>query len=434
MIERYTREEMGRIWTERAKMEAWLEIEILACEARAELGEIPKRDAEIIRERAKFDAQRVKEIEETTRHDVIAFLTNVAGSVGPQSRHIHYGMTSSDILDTGLSCQLKQAGELLLDGLEKLKRSLRRRAFEFKDLVCVGRSHGIHAEPTTIGLKFVNWHEETRRNIERLERAVEDVSVGQISGAVGTFEYLSPKVEAYVCEKLGLAPASVSTQIIQRDHHAHFVATLALVGASLEKIATEIRHLQKTETLEMEEQFAKGQKGSSAMPHKRNPIICERISGMARLLRGNAIPAFENVALWHERDITHSSVERVIMPDSCIALDYILHKTIHVIDNLIVYPDNVKRNLELTRGLVFSQKALLKITEADVSREDAYRVVQKAAMDVWADDSKNLKDELRNSEEAMKYLSEDDLERLFDVRESLTHIDAIYERTVGAEE
>jgi adenylosuccinate lyase len=434
MIERYTREEMGKIWTERAKMEAWLEIEILACEARAELGEIPKRDAETIRERAKFDVQRVKEIEETTRHDVIAFLTNVAGSVGPQSRHIHYGMTSSDILDTGLSYQLKQSGELLLRGLKKLRRSLRRRAFEFKDLVCVGRSHGIHAEPTTIGLKFVNWHEEARRNITRLERAIEDVSIGQISGAVGTFEYLSPKVEAYVCEKLGLSPATVSTQVIQRDHHAHFVSTLALIGASLEKIATEIRHLQKTETLEMEEQFAKGQKGSSAMPHKRNPIICERIAGMARLLRGNAIPAFENVALWHERDITHSSVERVILPDSCIALDYILHKTIHVIDNLVVYPDNVKRNLELTRGLVFSQKALLKITEADVAREEAYRIVQKAAMDVWADESKNLKDELRSSEEAMKYLSEDDLDRLFDERESLIHIDAIYERTVGVEE
>ncbi|HPI38980.1 MAG TPA: adenylosuccinate lyase, partial [Ignavibacteriaceae bacterium] len=348
MIERYTRKEIGKIWEDEFRFSTWLQIEILACEARAEMGEIPQEDVVVIKEKANFDVKRILEIEETTQHDVIAFLTNVAEYVGPESRHIHYGMTSSDILDTTLSYQMKKSAEIILKGLFELKEELRKRAIEHKNTACIGRTHGIHAEPTTMGLKFALWFEETKRNIERLENAVETISVGQISGAVGTFDHLSPKVEEYVCEKMGLKPAPVSTQVLQRDRHAEFLSALAITGGTLEKIATEIRHLQKTEVLEAEEFFAKGQKGSSAMPHKRNPIICERIAGMARILRGNAVAAFENMALWHERDITHSSVERVIIPDSCILLDYMLAKMVGLIKNLLVYPENMINNLNLT--------------------------------------------------------------------------------------
>lgn len=430
MIERYTRKEIGKIWEDEFRFSTWLQIEILACEARAEMGEIPKEDVAVIKEKSNFDVKRILEIEETTQHDVIAFLTNVAEYVGPESRHIHYGMTSSDILDTTLSYQMKKSVEIILKGLSELKEELRKRAIEHKNTACIGRTHGIHAEPTTMGLKFALWFEETKRNIERLENAVETISVGQISGAVGTFDHLSPKVEEYVCEKMGLKPAPVSTQVLQRDRHAEFLSALAITGGTLEKIATEIRHLQKTEVLEAEEFFAKGQKGSSAMPHKRNPIICERIAGMARILRGNAVAAFENMALWHERDITHSSVERVIIPDSCILLDYMLAKMVGLIKNLLVYPENMINNLNLTRGLVFSQKVLLKITEKGASREDAYKFVQTAAMDVWRDKTKNMKDELLKTPEINKYLSKDEIDELFDYSKMLKNIDYIFERTV----
>lgn len=430
MIERYTLPEMGKIWQDEFKYNTWLQIEILACEARAKMGQIPMSDVEVIKKKAQFDISRVLEIEETTKHDVIAFLTNVAEYVGPESRHIHYGMTSSDILDTALSYQMKAAGELLMKRLLDLKAVLKKRALEHKNTVCVGRSHGIHAEPTTMGLKFALWYEETKRNIKRLQSAIETISAGQISGAVGTFEHLSPEVEKYVCEKMGLTPAPVSTQVIQRDRHAEFLSVLGLIGATLEKIAVEIRHLQRTEVLEAEEYFSKGQKGSSAMPHKRNPITCERITGLARLLRTNALAAVENVALWHERDISHSSVERVIVPDSCITLDYMLNLSIKLIDNLLVYPENMLRNLGITRGLVFSQTVLLKLVSKGASREDAYKMVQTPAMEVWADNNKNLKDELKKSPDVSRYLNEEEIDSIFNNDKMLNNVDYIFSRSV----
>ena len=433
MIERYTLPEMGKIWEDKFKFDTWLKIEILACEARAEMGEIPKADVETIKQKADFDVERILEIEETTKHDVIAFLTNVAEYVGPESRHIHYGMTSSDILDTTLSFQMKTAGELLLKRLYDLKYALKQRAIEHKNTVCIGRSHGIHAEPTSMGLKFALWFEETKRNIERLQKAIGVISVGQISGAVGTFEHLSPKVEEYVCNKMGLHPAPVSTQVIQRDRHAEFLTTLAIIGATLEKISIEIRHLQRTEVLEAEEYFSKGQKGSSAMPHKRNPIVSERITGLARILRSNSMAALENVALWHERDISHSSVERIIVPDSCIALDYMLDLMVKLISKLLIYPDNMIRNLNLTRGLVFSQTILLKLVTKGISREDAYRIVQDSAMKVWADEKLNLKDELSKSDELKKYISVEELNGIFENKNMLKNVEFIFNRTVLGE-
>jgi adenylosuccinate lyase len=433
MIERYTLPEMGKIWRDEFKFNTWLKIEILACEARSEMREIPKEDVETIKQKANFDVKRVLEIEETTKHDVIAFLTNVAEYVGPASRHIHYGMTSSDILDTTLSYQMKTAGELLLKRLVELKSILKEKAIEHKNTLCVGRSHGIHAEPTTMGLKFALWFEETKRNITRLENAVKSISVGQISGAVGTFEHLSPKVEEYVCKKMGLSPATVSTQIIQRDRHAEFMSTLAVIGATLEKISVEIRHLQRTEVLEAEEYFSKGQKGSSAMPHKRNPIVSERITGLSRVLRSNAIAALEDVALWHERDISHSSVERIIVPDSCIALDYMLDLMNKLIKNLLIYPENMLKNLNLTRGLVFSQTVLLKLVNKGTSREDAYKIVQSAAMEVWADKSKDLLSELLKSEDVMKCLSEKELKDIFDNKNMLKNVDYIFSRSIDSD-
>jgi len=430
MIERYTLPEMGAIWKDEFKFNTWLKIEIYACEARSRLGEIPKEDVEVIKRKAKFDVKRVLEIEETTKHDVIAFLTNVAEYVGPESRHIHYGMTSSDILDTTLSYQMKTAGELLLKKLKELKEALKKRAIEHKYTICVGRSHGIHAEPTTMGLKFANWFEEVKRDIVRLKSAIDTISVGQISGAVGTFEHLSPKVEEYVCEKMGLKPAPVSTQVIQRDRHAEFLTTLAVIGATLEKIAVEIRHLQRTEVLEAEEFFSKGQKGSSAMPHKRNPIVSERIAGLARILRGNSLASIENVALWHERDISHSSVERIIVPDSCIVLDYMLDLSTKLINNLIIYPENMIKNLELTRGLVFSQTVLLNLVNKGITREEAYKIVQTHAMDVWADKNKHLKTELLKSDEVRKYLTEDEISKIFDDKNMLKNVDFIFSRTI----
>ena len=434
MIERYTLPEMGKIWEDEFKFSTWLKIEILACEARANLGEIPEKDVDVIKEKAKFDVKRILEIEETTKHDVIAFLTNVAEYVGSESRHIHYGMTSSDILDTTLSYQMKTAGELLLKRLYQMKDVLKKKAIEHKGTICVGRSHGIHAEPTTMGLKFALWYEEIKRDIIRLNDAVQEISVGQISGAVGTFEHLTPKVEEYVCEKMGLKPASVSTQVIQRDIHAQFMSLLAIIGATLEKIAVEIRHLQRTEVLEVEEFFSKGQKGSSAMPHKRNPIVSERVSGLARILRSNSISALENVALWHERDISHSSVERITIPDSCIALDYMLYLMVKLIDNLIIYPENMLKNLNLTRGLVYSQTVLLKLINKGITREAAYNIVQIAAMDVWNDKNKNLKDELLKSDEVLKFLNEKEIEEIFNSERMLDNIDYIFNRSVYADD
>jgi adenylosuccinate lyase len=433
MIERYTLPEMGAIWKDEFKFKTWLKIEILACEARSEIGEIPKEDVEVIKNKAKFDIKKILEIEEITKHDVIAFLTNVAEYVGSQSRHIHYGMTSSDILDTTLSYQMKNAGELLLKRLIELKKALKKRALEHKHTICVGRSHGVHAEPTTMGLKFANWFEETKRNIKRLENAIDVISVGQVSGAVGTFEFLSPKVEEYVCKKLGLKPAPVSTQVIQRDRHAEFLTTLSVIGATLEKISVEIRHLQRTEVLEAEEYFSKGQKGSSAMPHKRNPVISERITGLARILRGNAHASVENVALWHERDISHSSVERIIVPDSCIALDYMLDLMVKLISNLMVYPENMLKNMELTRGLVFSQSIMLHLIGKGITREEAYKIVQTHAMDVWSDKKKHFKTELLNSKDVRKYLSEEEINNIFDDKKMLKNIDFIFSRTIEKE-
>lgn len=430
MIKRYTLPEMGKIWEDEFKYSTWLQIEILACEARAEMGEISKEDVDIIKSKANFDVQRILDIEEETKHDVIAFLTNVAEYVGPESRHIHYGMTSSDILDTTLSFQMKAAGEILYKDLIKFKEVLKKRALEHKNTVCVGRSHGIHAEPTTYGLKFALWYEEAKRNLKRLESAIETISVGQISGAVGTFDHLSPKVEEYVCAKMNLKPASVSTQVIQRDRHAEFLSTLAIIGASLEKIAVEIRHLQRTEVLEAEEFFSKGQKGSSAMPHKRNPIVSERVTGLARLLRANAMAALENVALWHERDISHSSVERVIVPDSCITLNYMFSLMNKLIENLLVYPENAIYNLNKTRGLVFSQKILLKLVEKGATREDAYKMVQTPAMKVWQDKNSNLESELLKSEEVKKYLSESEISETFNTKEMVKNVDYIFARSV----
>lgn len=420
---------MGRLWEDENRFRIWLEIEILACEAQAELGVIPKEAVGVIRSRARFDVERVLQIEEEVKHDVIAFLTNVGEYVGPESRYIHLGMTSSDVLDTALAIQMKQSADLLLTDLESLKEVLARRAKEFKTTMMIGRTHGIHAEPTTFGLKLALWHAETVRNIDRLKQARSTVAVGQISGAVGTYAHLDPAVERHVCEKLGLKPAPISTQVLQRDRHAEFMNTLALCGSSLEKFATEIRHLQKTEVLEAEEYFSKGQKGSSAMPHKRNPITCERIAGLSRVLRGNAVAALENVALWHERDITHSSVERVIIPDSCILLDYMLVQFTRIIDKLLVYPENMKKNLDRTRGLIFSQDVLLALTTGGMKREDAYRIVQEEAMRVW-EGAGSFRDLIEKREEVKKCITKDELDRLFDPRRSLKNVDYIF-RQVG---
>ncbi|HAP35798.1 MAG TPA: adenylosuccinate lyase, partial [Bacteroidetes bacterium] len=409
MIPRYTRPQMGDIFTDANRYSIWLEIELLACEAQAELGAIPYDAVKIIREKAQFNIDRINEIELEVKHDIIAFLTSVGEFVGPESRFIHLGMTSSDVVDTALSVQMKQAGELLLKDLTELRDVLARRAKEFKMTVMIGRSHGIHAEPTTFGLKLALWFDETRRNIVRLKNAVDTISVGQISGAVGTFAHLSPEVEEYVCSKLALKPALVSTQVIQRDRHAEFLTTLAVIGSSLDKFATEIRHLQRTEVLEAEEYFSAGQKGSSAMPHKRNPITSEQVSGLARLLRGNAQAALENVALWHERDISHSSVERVIVPDSCIVLDHMLAKFTNIIDKLLVYPENMQKNLDITHGLLYSQPVLLALAKKGMKREDAYRIVQRNAMDVWKS-KKNFKEMLKADAEVAAVLNDADLD------------------------
>jgi adenylosuccinate lyase len=416
---------MGKLWEDENKYRIWLDIEVLACEAQAQLGTVPSEAVAIIRSKARFNVARVLQIEEEVKHDVIAFLTNVGEYVGPESRFIHLGMTSSDVLDTALAVQMKQSSDVLLKDLEGLKTVLGRRAKEFKHTIMIGRTHGIHAEPTTFGLKLALWYAETVRNIDRLKKARETVSVGQISGAVGTYAHLDPSVERYVCEKLGLKPAPISTQVLQRDRHAEFMNTLALCGSSLEKFATEIRHLQRTEVLEAEEYFSKGQKGSSAMPHKRNPITCERIAGLSRVLRGNALAAMENVALWHERDITHSSVERVIVPDSCILLDYMLTQFTKIVDQLLVYPEHMQENIDRTFGLIFSQDVLLALTKGGMKREDAYAIVQEEAMKVWQH-RQSFRSLIEKRAEVKKLLSAKELDHLFDPRRSLRNVDYIF--------
>lgn len=431
MIARYTLPEMGAIWSEQNKLAIWLQVEILACEAHAELGVVPKAALEVIKRGAAFDVQRVLEIEEQVKHDVVAFLTNVAERVGPESRHLHLGMTSSDLLDTSLAVQMRQAGELLQRRLLVLREAVRQLAHTHRRTVCIGRSHGVHAEPTTFGLKMATWFAELGRHQERLQRAIASVAVGKISGAVGTFAHIRPEVEEYVCGRLGLTPAPVSTQIVQRDRHAEFMTTVALIGASLEKFATEIRSLQRTEILEVEEPFSPGQKGSSAMPHKRNPITSERIAGLARVLRGNALAAIENIALWHERDITHSSVERVILPDSAILLDYMLCLFTRILQGLQVYPERMKRNLERTGGLIFSQAVLLALARKGMSREEAYRVVQTHAHAVW-EEGGDFQERLLQDSGLRRYLSADEVCECFRLEPHVRHVDTIFRR-VGLE-
>jgi adenylosuccinate lyase len=415
MIPRYTRPAMAAIWTDENKFSVWLKIEVLACEALHRLGQVPAADLKRIQQRAKFEVKRIDEIEREVNHDVIAFLTNVAEQVGPSARYIHKGLTSSDVIDTALAVQMVQAADLLIADVKLLRKAVAAQARKHKFTPMIGRSHGIHAEPITFGLKMALMYDEFGRALARLEAAREAVRVGQLSGAVGTHAHLDPKVEAYVCAKLKLRPAPISTQILQRDLHAEYLNTLALVAASIERWATEFRHLQRTEVREVEEYFGEGQKGSSAMPHKRNPILGERLCGMARLVRGYALTGMENVALWHERDISHSSAERVILPDATIALDYMLAKLEFVVRTLVVFPQNMQKNLDLTRGLIHSQQVLLMLTEKGVSREVAYRLVQRNAMQAW-ETGEQLKDLLRKDAEVMKAVTEADLKRVFDVR------------------
>ncbi len=427
MINRYTLPEMGKIWSDRHKFETWWQVECEVCRVQAERGEIPIEDFKIIEDKANFNVERILEIEKEVKHDVIAFLTNVSEYVGEPARHIHKGMTSSDLLDSALALQLADAGELILDKMNKIIGVLELKAREYKDMLMIGRSHGIHAEPITFGLKFLIWKEEMQRNLKRFKLALEDVKVGKISGAVGTYQHLDIDVEQKVCENLGLKAAPISNQIVQRDRHAFFVSTLAVVGSTLEKIAVEIRHMQRTEVLEAEEFFSKGQKGSSAMPHKRNPILTERICGMARLIKGYAQTAFENVALWHERDISHSSAERVILPDTCITIDFILYETTRVLENLMVYPENMMKNLNLTRGLIFSQEILLLLIEKGVSREKAYQLVQKNAMQVWRE-GKDFKDLLLNDNEIKQFLKDSEIRSKFNLDKILARVDLIYKK------
>jgi adenylosuccinate lyase len=432
MIPRYTRPEMGAIWTDENRYRIWLEIELLAIEKQEELGNVPVGTSKKIRQKATFQVDKIDEIERETKHDVIAFLTNVAESVGPDSRFIHLGMTSSDVVDTAFSVQCMQAGKLILEGISKLIGALAVRAKEFKHTPIIGRTHGIHAEPTTFGLKLAVHFAEMKRCRERMEHAVKSISVGKISGAVGTFEHLDPSVEEYVCEKLGLEAAPISTQIVQRDRHAEFFTAIALVGASLEKLATEIRHLQRTEVREVEEFFSKGQKGSSAMPHKRNPITMERVAGLARLLRGYAVTAMENVALWHERDISHSSVERVIAPDATIALDFALTRLAGLIERLTVYPERMAANLDALGGVVHSGEVLLALTRAGISREAAYRIVQRAAMETWESlgrpGARSFREALTADPEVAERVSPDELDRAMDPNLHLREVDRIFAR------
>ena len=430
MIPRYTLPEMAEIWSEENKLRKWLEIEILAVEARVERGEVPLEALREIREKAAFDPARVREIEETVHHDVIAFLTNVAESVGESSRYLHYGMTSSDILDTGLALQMREAMDLIITEAASLASLLREKAFRYRNLAMVGRTHGVHAEPMVFGQKLALWAFEMARNLRRLRAAREAVACGKLSGAVGTYAHLDPAVEEYVCRKLGLKPAEVSTQVLQRDRHAECLAAIAVAGASLEKFAQEIRGLQRTEILEAEEPFRSGQKGSSAMPHKRNPVLCERICGLARVLRANAVAAMENVALWHERDISHSSVERVIIPDSTSLFHYMLVKMREVLRDVRLHPDNMRRNLELTRGLIFSESVLLALVDRGLTREEAYALVQRNAMESW-ESGKELLSLLLEDREVAARMSREEVESCFDLKVHLRNVDHVFERLEG---
>ncbi|HEY0566286.1 MAG TPA: adenylosuccinate lyase [Terriglobales bacterium] len=429
MIPRYTRPEMGHIWTEENRFRKWLDVEIAATETLAEAGMVPQSAAKVIREKGHFDVKRIHEIEAEVKHDVIAFTTSVAEHVGPEARWLHYGLTSNDVVDTAQALLIRDASGLIAQGLERLRDVLKRRALEFKHTAMIGRTHGVHAEPTTFGLVLINWYDETQRNIERFQRSAEEMRVGKISGAVGTFAHLAPQYEERICERLGLRYAPVSTQVLQRDRHAYYVATSATIASTLDMIATEIRHLQRTEVREAEEFFSEKQKGSSAMPHKRNPVNCEQICGLARVVRSNAQTAFENVALWHERDISHSSAERVILPDSTILIDYLLHKTANIVENLLVYPERMKRNLESTGGLVFSGQLLLDLAESGMSREDAYRLVQGNAMRAWKEEL-NFRDLIFGEPEITSRLSPDKLEQAFSAERQLQHVDRIFERVL----
>ncbi len=427
MIDRYSLSKMSRIWSDEHKMEIMLKIEILACEAMSKIGLIPKAAMEKIRKNAKFDIDEVRRIEERTKHDVVAFIQNVGQNLGSDAQYLHMGLTSSDLLDTSLSVQCVEASDILIADIKKFAGVIKEKAKKYKDTVCVARTHGVHAEPTTFGLKLAIWYDEMNRNLERMEQARESMRIGKLSGAVGTYASVEPSVEEYVCAQLGLKAANVATQIIQRDHHCHFVTTLALIGCSLEKFATEIRALQKTELLEVEEPFFKGQIGSSAMPHKRNPVTCERICGLSRILRANAMVAFENINLWHERDISHSSAERVILPDSTIALNYMLNKFIPIVEGLLVYPKNMIASLSKTRGLIYSQRILLELMKKGLPRDTAYEIIQSCAMQVWQE-STEFKDVLYRDRRVRKYLSKNEIDGCFDIKFYIRHRDKVFKR------
>jgi len=427
MIARYTLPEMAAIWSLENKFQKWLDVEIAVCEVHAEDGTIPTEAVEKIKAKAAFTVERINEIEKTTDHDVIAFTTNLAENIGESARFVHYGLTSSDVVDTANALLLKESCDVLLAKIDVMLPVLKRRAYEFKDTPQMGRTHGIHAEPTSFGLVWALWYSEMQRNRERLERAKEAISVGKISGAVGAFAHLSPDVEERVCRRLGIKAAAVSTQVIQRDRYAEYLSTLAIIASTLEKIALQVRHWQRTEVREAQEAFKKGQKGSSAMPHKRNPILSERICGMARTVRANSIVGLENVALWHERDISHSSAERIVLPDSSATLDYMLAKTTSLLDTLVVYPENMLKNIELTRGLTFSGQMMLALTQKGVSREDAYVYTQRNAMKVW-DEGGDYKDLVINDADISSYLTAEEIARVFDLKHYLRNVDRVLER------
>jgi len=428
VIERYTRPEMGAIWTDEARFQAWLDVEIAVVEAQVQLGTIPPEALREIREKAAFDVNRIKEIEAEVKHDVIAFLTNVNENVGDAGRYIHRGMTSSDVIDTALALNLLKSANLLTVGLNRLHDAILLQVRKHKHTITIGRSHGIHAEPTTFGFKLAVWLEEVRRHQIRLQQAIEMLSVGKFSGAVGTFSNITPDVEEATCKLLGLKPAPISTQIIQRDRHAQFVFTLALIGSSLDKFATEIRHLQRTDVLEAEEPFTVGQKGSSAMPHKRNPVGSENISGLARLLRGNCMAALENIPLWHERDISHSSVERVILPDSTILLDYMLHRFAGIVEDLVVYPENMRRNMDVFGGVIFSQAVMLKLVEKGLAREEAYKIVQSNAHEAWNKNGSSFHENLLKDERVTKHLTKEEVDGCLNPETYLKNVDAVFTR------
>lgn len=427
MINRYTLAGMKKIWDEENKFNKWLDIEIAVCEALTETGEIPQDDMEKIKENASFSVDRIKEIESKTRHDILAFLTAVAESLGEESKYIHMGLTSSDVKDTARALQMKESLELVLDDLQETKQALARQAKKYKMRVMIGRTHGVHAEPVTLGLKLANWYSEINRHIERVEQLLERISVGKISGAVGTFANISPKVEELACKKLGIKAAAISSQILQRDRHAEYLSVMAIIASSLDKFATEIRNLQRTDILEIEESFKKGQKGSSAMPHKKNPITCERISGLSRVVKANANVGFDNVNLWHERDLTHSSPERVVLPDSSILIDYMLNKFTDVVDNLAVYEENMEANLAKTKGLIFSQKVMLSLVDKGLLRDDAYAIVQRNALEAW-NSEKTFKELLLADSELTEHMRKEEVEQIFDYSYHLKNIDVIYQR------